>query len=85
MSSSRDTKITRKLLESGPGLLAKKYEKNPSYGRTGTHDDMVPWLALGTKMNSDQYINSKIKILQKRLSSANLRDVAMLESVQSRI
>ena len=50
--SSRDTKITRTLLESGLGLLAKKYEKNPSYGRTRTHDDMVPWAlrALRTKM-----------------------------------
>ena len=49
--SSWDTKITRTLLESGLGLLAKKYEKNPRYGRTRTHDNMVPWAlrALGTK------------------------------------
>ena len=52
--SSRDTKITRTLLESGLGLLAKKYEKNPSYGHTRTHDSMVPWAlrALGTKIGA---------------------------------
>ena len=32
--SSRDTKIKRTLLLSGLGLLAKEYEKNPSYGHT---------------------------------------------------
>ena len=50
--SSRDTKIKRTLLESGLGLLVKEYEKNPSYGHTRVHDNMVPWAlrALGTKM-----------------------------------
>lgn len=50
--SSRDTKIKRTLLESGLGLLAKEYEKNPSYGHKSVHDNMVPWAlrALGTKM-----------------------------------
>ena len=54
--SSRDTKIKRTLLESGLGnglgLLAKEYEKNPSYGHTRVHDNMVPWAlrALGTKI-----------------------------------
>ena len=50
--SSRDRKIKRTLLESGLGLLAKEYEKNPSYGHTRVHDNMVPWAlrALGTKM-----------------------------------
>ena len=52
--SSRDTKIKRTLLESGLGLLAKEYEKNPSYGHKSVHDNMVPWAlrALGTKMLS---------------------------------
>ena len=36
------------------------------------------------KMNSEQYMNSKVKILGKRLYSPNLRDVPVLESVQSR-
>ena len=35
-------------------------------------------------MNSEQYMNSKVKILGKRLYSPNLRDVAELESLQSR-
>ena len=49
--SPRDTKIKRTLLESGLGLLAKEYEKNPSHGHTRVHDNMVPWAlrALGTK------------------------------------
>ena len=49
--SSRDTKIKRTLLESGRGLFAKEYEKNPSYGHTRVHNNMVPWAlrALGTK------------------------------------
>ena len=52
--SSRDMKIKRTLLESALGLLAKEYEKNPSYGHTSVHDNMVPWAlrALGTKMLS---------------------------------
>ena len=49
--SSRDTKIKRTWLESCPGLLAKQYEKNPSYRHTRVYDNMVPWdlRALGTK------------------------------------
>ena len=35
-------------------------------------------------MNSEQYMNSKVKILGKRVYSPNLRDVAVLESLQSR-
>ena len=59
--SSRDTKIKRTLLESGLGLLAKEYEKNPSYGHTRVHDNMVPWAlrALGTKMQSQRYESSQ--------------------------
>ena len=59
--SSRDTKIKRTLLESGLGLLAKEYEKNPSYGHTRVHDNMVPWAlrALGTKIHV-QYLKSRI-------------------------
>ena len=41
--SSRDTIIKRILLESGLGLLAKEYEKNPSYGHTRVQDNIVPW------------------------------------------
>ena len=39
------------LIESGLRLLAKEYEKNPSYGHTCMHDNMVPLAlrALGTK------------------------------------
>ena len=40
---------------------------------------------LSLEMNSEQYMNSKVKILGKRLYLPSLRDVAMLESVQSRI
>ena len=56
--SSRDTKIKRTLLQSGLGLLAKEYEKNPSYGRTRVHDNMVPWAlgALGTKITIINYL-----------------------------
>ena len=59
--SSRDTKIKRTLLESGLGLLVKEYEKNPSYGHTRVHDNMVPWAlrALGTKMQSQRYESSQ--------------------------
>ena len=35
-------------------------------------------------MNSEQYMNSKEKILGKRMYSPNLRDVAVLESLQLR-
>ena len=35
-------------------------------------------------MNSEQYMNSKVTKLGKRLYSPNLRDVAVLENVQSR-
>ena len=60
--SSQDTKIKRTLLESGLGLFAKEYEKNPSYGHTRVHNNMVPWAlrALGTKtvsLNSFQNPN----------------------------
>ena len=50
--SSGDTKIKRIFLESVLGLLAKEYEKNPSYGHTRMHDNMLPRAlrALGTKM-----------------------------------
>ena len=50
-TSSRDTKIKRTLLENGLGLLVKEYEKNPSYGHTRVHNNMMPWAlrALGTK------------------------------------
>ena len=53
--SSRDTKLKRTLLESGLGLLAKEYEKNPSYGHTRVHDNIVPWAlrALGTKIEDN--------------------------------
>ena len=34
-------------------------------------------------MNSEQYMNSKIKLLGKRVYSPNLKDVAVLESLQS--
>ena len=40
--SFRDKKIKRTLLDSGLELLAKEYEKNPSYGHTRVHDNMVP-------------------------------------------
>ena len=39
---------------------------------------------LSLKINYEQYMNSKVKILGKRLYSPNLRDVAVLENVQSR-
>ena len=39
---------------------------------------------LSLKMNFEQYMNSKIKKLTKRVYSPNLRDVAVLESRQSR-
>ena len=35
-------------------------------------------------MNSEQYMNSKVKILDTRAYSPNLRDVAVLESLQLR-
>ena len=35
---------------------------------------------LSLKMNSKQYLNSKVKILGKRVHSPNLRDVAVLGS-----
>ena len=35
-------------------------------------------------MNSEQYVNSKVKILGKRVHSPNVRDAAVLESVQTR-
>ena len=35
-------------------------------------------------MNSEQYMDSKIKILGKRVYSPNLKDVAVLESLQLR-
>ena len=49
--SSRDTKIKRTFLGSCLGLLAKQYEKNPSYRHTRVYDYMVPWdpRALGLK------------------------------------
>ena len=63
--SPRDTKIKRTLLESGLGLLAKEYEKNPSYGHTRVHDNMVPWAlrALGTKRwaNTCDHISFRAK------------------------
>ena len=46
--STRDTKVKRTLFESGLKLLAKEYEKNPSYGHTGTAGHG----ALGSKNNS---------------------------------
>ena len=53
--SSRDTKLKRTLLEIGRGLLAKEYEKNPSYGHTRVHDNIVPWAlrALGTNVEDN--------------------------------
>ena len=36
------------------------------------------------KMNSEKYMDSEVKIPGKRLYSPNLRDVAVLESAQSR-
>ena len=39
---------------------------------------------LSLKMNSEQYMNSKVKILGKRVYSLNLRDVAELEILHSR-
>ena len=50
--SSRHTQIKRTLLESGLRLLAKEYEKNPSYEHTRVHDNMAPWAlrAPGTKI-----------------------------------
>ena len=41
-------------------------------------------IQLPLKINSEQYMNSKVKILGKRLYLPNLRDVAVRESVQSR-
>ena len=38
---------------------------------------------LPLKMNPEQYMNSKVEIVGKRLYSPNLRDVAVLENVQS--
>ena len=37
---------------------------------------------LSLKMNSEQYMNGKVKILGKRMYSPNLRDVAVLERLQ---
>jgi len=61
--SSRDTKIKRTLLESCLGLLAKQYEKNPSYGHTPVYDNMVPWdlRALGTKTYHVRHVLSVYK------------------------
>ena len=68
--SSRDTKIKRTLLESCLGLLAKQYEKNPSYGHTRVYDNMVPWglRALGTKRVEIQKIWYQ-KVVEGQISS----------------
>ena len=61
--SSRDTKIKRTLLESGLVLLAKEYEKNPSYGHTRVHDNMVPWALralVGAKIEKRWGFSSRI-------------------------
>ena len=77
--SSRDTKIKRRLLESGLGMLAKEYEKNPSYGHTCMHDNIVPSAlrAAGTKT---QYIGKFPYLLANVLPLTYVQDKEYGES-----
>jgi len=51
---------------------------NPCHG-FGGHLDW--WVKIHSILNSEQFINSKLKIQNRGLHDANLKDVAVLESV----
>ena len=77
--SSRDTKVKRTLLESGLGLLAKEYGKNPSYGHTGMQG-MVPW-ALRALSNSNWTEWSTIqRVIERVISKSDQRSKMAFES-----
>ena len=76
--SSRDTKIKGTSLKSALGLLAKEYEKNPSYGRT--HG------ALGsTSTRHNKRTRSSIRLLIKDSVFLHLFAMVFKELTRSRI